>query len=1077
QVVVFELAVGLEDTMITACYNTATALNPSATAKDAIEYIWTPTDNLDLSDPSNPIFTGTEDAAYMVEARDTSGACMASTTIEVMVLPKLGVEGQNDTTICEVGNVELSATAPDGFTIEWYDDPELTNLVNTGNTYDLFADQAQQSLFVSISDDQCVDVDTIVVTVFELKAGVMDTVVVCPGEFAALNPDGCIDYEYTWEPTDGLALGVPSQPIVNVFEDMTYYVTVVDPMGECRLEDSVFVDVQPIADIDVTLDTTICEEGEFTLTATTDLPATIRWFTDSLLFNIVGVGETVTLRADSASQTFYVSAVTEERCIEVEEVNVDVFRLKAGLLFDTLVICPNADVQINPNGEPTYLYEWTTSKDLDLTDNHNPVVNLESEEQITIIVNVTTPDSLCSLEKEITIIAREEPNLSLSADTTLCMEDDIQLFATTNDISIVEWYNDPQLEDLFSTGSTIDVTADFAERTFYVQAVDSFMCTNVDSIVVEVFENQFEFKDTFQVLCADVATFVDLLVIDKSSNANFSYQWTPATGLDDPTSATPTATISQTQIYTLLIEDNDSDCSFEQVITLEVAPPINLVVPKDTILCEPTVLSLAATFDVPVNIEWFEGDINSNPIAMEPVLQIRATENFEGGTYIAVVQDTFGCTAMDTVVVEFMPFMVEALQDTVNACLGDVAFLNETGDASLSYSWSPADSLDDATSFNPSITARESMLFNVVISDSEGKCMVDDSVFLNVIQPYIVPLPGDTIFACGPEEIQLDAGDVPVGIEIIWSQSPDFNPIFSTGNELLVAAGEPTTYYVMSTNAANCMFIDSIFIEDKGIDALISQGDSIVLCEAQDTLILSVLNNRAEQTLMYEWMPFNAITTDPFAAEVVVDLNASQNFSVEVMNEFGCVENLETIVTIIDLANDVTVEPMETTIDCGESVQIVTTAENCENCTYSWSPAIGLSDPNIANPIASPEEPTTYTLKVRNGECEQEFTVTINVDCTCDLDVFVPNAFTPNITPGTNDVLFVRGQDIDELLFIIYNRAGQEIFRTTNINIGWDGSVNGEPLPSGTVFGYFVRATCFGNPNQTIELSGNVTIF
>lgn len=35
--------------------------------------------------------------------------------------------------------------------------------------------------------------------------------------------------------------------------------------------------------------------------------------------------------------------------------------------------------------------------------------------------------------------------------------------------------------------------------------------------------------------------------------------------------------------------------------------------------------------------------------------------------------------------------------------------------------------------------------------------------------------------------------------------------------------------------------------------------------------------------------------------------------------------------------------------------------------TYSWSPTTGLSDPNIANPTASPKETTTYTLTVTDS--------------------------------------------------------------------------------------------------------------
>ncbi|QLH47871.1 MAG: hypothetical protein HWD58_21055 [Bacteroidota bacterium] len=45
--------------------------------------------------------------------------------------------------------------------------------------------------------------------------------------------------------------------------------------------------------------------------------------------------------------------------------------------------------------------------------------------------------------------------------------------------------------------------------------------------------------------------------------------------------------------------------------------------------------------------------------------------------------------------------------------------------------------------------------------------------------------------------------------------------------------------------------------------------------------------------------------------------------------------------------------------------------------TYSWLPTAGLSDPSIAQPIASPSVTTTYTLTV-NGLCTDQVTVTVN---------------------------------------------------------------------------------------------------
>lgn len=86
--------------------------------------------------------------------------------------------------------------------------------------------------------------------------------------------------------------------------------------------------------------------------------------------------------------------------------------------------------------------------------------------------------------------------------------------------------------------------------------------------------------------------------------------------------------------------------------------------------------------------------------------------------------------------------------------------------------------------------------------------------------------------------------------------------------------------------------------------------------------------------------------------------------------------------------------------------------------------------------------------------------------------VFVPNVFSPN-GDGFNDLLRVRGKGIEDLQFIVFNRWGEKVFETTDINSGWDGTYKGEPMNL-SVFVYVLKGK-YKN-GKLIDERGNVTL-
>jgi gliding motility-associated-like protein len=84
----------------------------------------------------------------------------------------------------------------------------------------------------------------------------------------------------------------------------------------------------------------------------------------------------------------------------------------------------------------------------------------------------------------------------------------------------------------------------------------------------------------------------------------------------------------------------------------------------------------------------------------------------------------------------------------------------------------------------------------------------------------------------------------------------------------------------------------------------------------------------------------------------------------------------------------------------------------------------------------------------------------------------VPDVFSPN-GDVHNDVLYVRSTCISSLDFLVFDRWGNKIFETNNINQGWDGNYNGSPMNIGTYIWYLKGTTVDG---VSIKEKGNVTL-
>lgn len=111
------------------------------------------------------------------------------------------------------------------------------------------------------------------------------------------------------------------------------------------------------------------------------------------------------------------------------------------------------------------------------------------------------------------------------------------------------------------------------------------------------------------------------------------------------------------------------------------------------------------------------------------------------------------------------------------------------------------------------------------------------------------------------------------------------------------------------------------------------------------------------------------------------------------------------------------------------------------------------------------------TLSVTDSlGCNDQFSMAYNPP----MFLYIPTSFTPN-GDGINEVFKAQGVSVKSFEMSIYNRQGELLFHTEDIEQGWNGSANGSSyyVPNGV---YVVTYKAESYDGQKIEDSGRVTI-
>lgn len=397
-------------------------------------------------------------------------------------------------------------------------------------------------------------------------------------------------------------------------------------------------------------------------------------------------------------------------------------------------------------------------------------------------------------------------------------------------------------------------------------------------------------------------------------------------------------------------------CSANDTVAIVVhsLPTTSITSNSDTVcLGDSVTLSAATNFMA----SWTNGVTDSQPFAPAGTT-----------TYTVTVTDTNGCSITDSteiVVLALPTALANASADSV--CLGDTVLL--TGSGTPGIAWD--NGIVDGVSFTPMATHT----YVVTGTDASGCINTDSITVTSVPLPLVVAAVNvDTICEDYPVSLAATGADT-----YLWSNG--------VANGQAFVPGITTTLSVTGTSAFGCNATDSITIVVHPSPTVVANASSTSLC-AGDSLTLW-----GTGALTYSWFlpaPANGVAFVP---------SGTQFYAVWALDSNGC-SNTDTITVVVDSVPVASVSA-DANMCLGGSTTLTASGGN----SYSWSPATGLSDAGIANPVATPVQTTTYEVAVGIGNCADTAIVTVTVsplptaDGGADVDI-CPGESAPLLASG-----------------------------------------------------------------------------
>ncbi len=630
---------------------------------------------------------------------------------------------------------------------------------------------------------------------------------------------------------------------------------------------------------------------------------------------------------------------------------------------DVLFVCAGTNTaQLQAEGAASYT--WSPAGIFNNPNIANPVATINMNQQVT----VTGTFGTCTDTAKVFLqIISPQVNVVPAGSTQLCQGESILLTAVNNvNGAGLIWSPASSLSD---PNEEAVVATPVATTTYTATVSAAGGCTSSDDITINV--EPFDFP---QFVAGDttICQNSSVLLASPLSNTTTTFNWSPATGLDNPNITGATATPAQTTTYTLTATSPNGLCTETETVTVTVLPADVSIAPEKLELClggSAQITAVSSTGGAGLN--WSPQDslqtVNPQTVVVNPSVST---------WYVATL--TIGqCTVRDSVFVQVdsLPanLAIEAIPAKQSYCEGETVSLVSPNYPfqnfpEISHQWTPSIGVVSEDSlFNLVINATITTTY--VRTTTSGACSAVDSIEIIVVPATEIQVTPQNPSVCAGQSVQLQATSQDI-MDFQWSPSAGLS-CSDCPNPVATPPGSLT--YQVQGEFMGCPAYGTVTIEvlpppvfSFPADRTICIGSSIQL------------NNQADPLASYVWSVNGNVVS--LEAQPVFSPTETTTYSLTVDN--GQCEPVTQELTITVVQDyDLALSNSDVTICQGNEIVPDANTGGVAG-TLTWQPAV----PNGTSVAVN--ENTTFIATFTDTEgCftkQDSFTVTVSPPFTVD---------------------------------------------------------------------------------------------